>query len=143
MFCDLEDAVAPSAKAAARETIAEALNNLDWGKKPAVFASMILARNCHEDIITIVEKAGKNLDTIMLPKPLNAADVQFTDTLLSQLEMKLRLTHKIGLEVLIEEVEAMQNVAEIATSCARLDHDFRHGRLCRQPRAGDGKYRPV
>ena len=28
-----------------RETIAEALNNLDWGKKTAVFVSMILARN--------------------------------------------------------------------------------------------------
>ena len=57
----------------------------------------------------------------MLPKPLNAADVQFADTLLSQLELKLGLAHKIGLEVLIEEVEAMQNVAEIATSCARLN----------------------
>ena len=33
VFCDLEDAVAPSAKPAARETIAEALNNLDWGQK--------------------------------------------------------------------------------------------------------------
>lgn len=122
VFCDLEDAVAPSAKAAARETIAEALNNLDWGKKTrCVRVNDIGTQWCHEDIITIVEKAGKNLDTIMLPKPLNAADVQFADTLLSQLEMKLGLTHKIGLEVLIEEVEAMQNVAEIATSCARLE----------------------
>ena len=31
VFCDLEDAVAPSAKAGARDTIADALNNLDWG----------------------------------------------------------------------------------------------------------------
>ena len=57
----------------------------------------------------------------MLPKPLNAADVQFADKLLSQVEMKLGLERKIGLEVLIEEVEAMQNVAEIANSCERLE----------------------
>ena len=57
----------------------------------------------------------------MLPKPLNAGDVEFADKLLSQLEMKLGLEHKIGLEVLIEEVEAMQNVVEIANSCARLE----------------------
>jgi citrate lyase subunit beta/citryl-CoA lyase len=56
-----------------------------------------------------------------LPKPLNAADVQFADTLLTQLEMKLGLDNKIGLEVLIEEVEAMQNVNEIAKSCERLE----------------------
>ena len=76
---------------------------------------------CYEDIITIVEKAGKNLDTIMLPKPMNAGDVQFADKLLRQLEMKLGLEKQIGLEVLIEEVEAMQNVVEIANSCARLE----------------------
>ena len=30
VFCDLEDAVAPSAKVEARERIAWALNTLDW-----------------------------------------------------------------------------------------------------------------
>ena len=122
VFCDLEDAVAPSAKARARDTIAEALNNLDWGNKVrCVRVNDIGTEWCYEDIITIVEKAGKNVDTIMLPKPLNASDVQFADKLLSQLEMKLRLERKIGLEVLIEEVEAMQNVVEIANSCERLE----------------------
>ena len=122
VFCDLEDAVAPSAKAGARDTIADALNNLDWGNTVrCVRVNDVGTEWCHEDIITIVEKAGKNLDTIMLPKPLNSCDVQFADKLLSQLEMKLGLERKIGLEVLIEEVEAMQNVVEIANSCARLE----------------------
>ena len=122
VFCDLEDAVAPSAKAGARDTIADALNNLDWGNTVrCVRVNDVGTEWCYEDIITIVEKAGKNLDTIMLPKPLNAGDVEFADKLLSQLEMKLGLEHKIGLEVLIEEVEAMQNVVEIANSCARLE----------------------
>jgi citrate lyase subunit beta/citryl-CoA lyase len=122
VFCDLEDAVAPSAKAGARDTIADALNNLDWGKTVrCVRVNDVGTEWCYEDIITIVEKAGKNLDTIMLPKPLNAGDVEFADKLLSQLEMKLGLEHKIGLEVLIEEVEAMQNVVEIANSCERVE----------------------
>ena len=122
VFCDLEDAVAPSAKAGARDTIADALNNLDWGNTVrCVRVNDVGTEWCHEDIITIVEKAGKNLDTIMLPKPLNAGDVEFANKLLSQLEMKLGLEHKIGLEVLIEEVEAMQNVVEIANSCDRVE----------------------
>ena len=122
VFCDLEDAVAPSAKAGARDTIADALNNLDWGNTVrCVRVNDVGTEWCFEDIITVVEKAGKNLDTIMLPKPMNASDVQFADKLLSQLEMKLGLERRIGLEVLIEEVEAMQNVAEIANSCERLE----------------------
>ncbi|MEG9862407.1 MAG: CoA ester lyase [Parvularculales bacterium] len=122
VFCDLEDAVAPSAKPGARDTIAEALNNLDWGKTVrCVRVNDVGTEWCYEDIITVVEKAGKNLDTIMLPKPMNASDVQFADKLLSQLEMKLGLERRIGLEVLIEEVEAMQNVVEIANSCERLE----------------------
>ena len=122
VFCDLEDAVAPTAKIAARTTSIEALNNLDWGDKVrCVRVNDVGTQWCHEDIITIVEQAGENLDTIMLPKPRTAADVQFADKLLSQLEIKLRLKHRIGLEVLIEEVEAMQNLAAIANSCARLE----------------------
>ena len=122
VFCDLEDAVAPSAKAGARDTICDALNELDWGNTVrCVRVNDVGTQWCYEDIITVVEKAGHNIDTIMLPKPLTASDVQFADTLLSQLEMKLGLKHKIGLEVLIEEVQAMQNVNEIARSCDRLE----------------------
>ena len=122
VFCDLEDAVAPSAKAGARDTIADALNNLDWGNTVrCVRVNDVGTEWCYEDIISVVEKAGKNLDTIMLPKPMNAGDVQFADKLLNQLEIKLGLERKIGLEVLIEEVEAMQNVVEIANSCERLE----------------------
>ena len=122
VFCDLEDAVAPASKLAARNTTIDALNNLDWGKSVrCVRVNDVGTQWCHEDIITIVEQAGENLDTIMLPKPRTASDVQFVDKLLSQLEMKLGLSRRIGLEVLIEEVEAMQNLAAIANSCARLE----------------------
>ena len=122
VFCDLEDAVAPSVKVEARDKIAWALNNLDWGKKTrCVRINDVTTEWCHGDIITIVEKAGANLDTIMLTKPFCAADVIFLDRMLLQLEKKLKLERRIGIEVLIEEVQALQNVEEISRSSERLE----------------------
>ena len=122
VFCELEDAVAPSAKVEARAKIAWALNNLDWGKKTrCVRINDVTTEWCHGDIIEIVEAAGANLDTIMLTKPYTAADVIFLDRMLGQLEKKLKLERRIGIEVLIEEVQALQNVEEISRSTDRLE----------------------
>jgi citrate lyase subunit beta/citryl-CoA lyase len=122
VFCDLEDAVAPSAKVEARDKIAWALNNLDWGRKTrCVRINDVTTEWCHDDIITIVTKAGANLDTVMLTKPFNAADVMFLDRMLLQLEKKLKLERRIGIEVLIEEVQALQNVEEISRCSERLE----------------------
>ena len=122
VFCDLEDAVAPSVKVEARDKIAWALNNLDWGKRTrCVRINDVTTEWCHGDIITVVEKAGANLDTIMLTKPYSAADVVFLDRMLVQLEKKLKLERRIGIEVLIEEVQALQNVEEISRCSDRLE----------------------
>lgn len=122
VFCDLEDAVAPSAKVEARLNIANALNQLDWGRKTrCVRINDVTTQWCHDDIITLVEKAGHNIDTIMLTKPYKASDVLFLDSMLNQLEQKLGLERRIGIEVLIEEVEALQNVEAIATCSSRME----------------------
>jgi citrate lyase subunit beta/citryl-CoA lyase len=122
VFLDLEDAVAPSAKRAARKTIVEALNGIDWGKKTrCVRINDVTTEWCFEDVTEVVEGAGKNLDTIMLTKATRAADVQFVELLLNQLEAKLKLTRPIGIEVLIEEAAGLQNVEEIAASSPRLE----------------------
>src|SRR6202035_235901 len=62
-----------------------------------------------------------NLDTIMLTKAMRAADVQFVDLLLGQLEAKLGLERRIGIEVLIEEAAGLQHVEEIAAASPRLE----------------------
>jgi citrate lyase subunit beta/citryl-CoA lyase len=122
VFCDLEDAVAPSAKVEARGKIVHALNTLDWGKKTrCVRINDVSTPWCHDDIIEVVTGAGANLDTIMLTKPYSAADVIFLDRMLTQLEKKLGLEKSIGIEVLIEEVQALQNVEEISRSTPRLE----------------------
>jgi citrate lyase subunit beta / citryl-CoA lyase len=122
VFCDLEDAVAPAAKVEARSKVCWALNNLDWGRKTrCVRINDVTTEWCHGDLIEIVEKAGTHLDTIMLTKPYTAADVLFVDRMLTQLERKLRLQRRIGIEVLIEEVQALQNVEAIATCSDRME----------------------
>lgn len=122
VFLDLEDAVAPSEKRPSRKRIVDALNGLDWGRTTrCVRINDLTTEYAYEDIIEVVEGAGENLDVIMLPKAMSAADVQFVDKLLSMMEKKLGLKKRIGLDALIEEVEAMMLVEEIAASTPRLE----------------------
>lgn len=122
VFLDLEDAVAPSEKRPARAKIVDALNQLDWGRTTrCVRINDLTTEYAYEDIIEVVEGAGANLDAIMLPKAMSAADVQFVDKLLTMMEIKLKLPNRIGIDVLIEEVEAMMNVEAIAASTPRLE----------------------
>jgi citrate lyase subunit beta/citryl-CoA lyase len=122
VFLDLEDAVAPTEKRGARKTIVEALNGLDWGKKTrCVRVNDVTTEWCFEDIIEVVEGAGRNLDTIMLTKAMAAADVQFVSLMLDQLEKKLKLPRRIGIEVLIEETQGLQNVEAIAAASPRME----------------------
>ncbi len=122
VFLDLEDAVAPSAKVAARRTVIEAVNTLDWGRKTVcVRVNDTGNPNCHADIVEVVSGAGTRLDTIMLPKVVRARDVEFADTLLTQLEASSGLARHIGLEVLIEETEGLLNAHAIASASPRVE----------------------
>ncbi|MGE0599805.1 MAG: CoA ester lyase [Dehalococcoidia bacterium] len=123
VFLDLEDAVSPNEKVPSRKFIVEGLNNLDWGKKTrAVRINGTHTHWCYEDLVEVVTGAGKNLDVIIVPKPKSPRDVWFVDTLLTQLENQLGLEEgKIGLELLIEETEALARVEEIAACSPRLE----------------------
>jgi len=122
VFLDLEDAVAPSQKRDARKKIIQGLKELDWkGKTRCVRINDLTTEYAYEDIIEIVEGAGEHLDTIMMTKVQTVADVLFADKLLHQMEKKLKMKRKIGLEALIEEVEGMQNVDAIAACTPRLE----------------------
>ena len=122
VFLDLEDAVAPSAKVEARGKVVTALNTLDWGRKTrCVRVNDLTTKYAYEDIIAVVEGAGERLDTIMVPKVLSGADVHFAATLLHQIEQKIGLKRRIGIEVLIEEVQALKNVEEICDAHPRLE----------------------
>ncbi|MER5916689.1 CoA ester lyase [Streptomyces sp. NPDC001982] len=122
VFMDLEDACAVNAKVQARQNIVTMLNEAEWGRTiRAVRVNGLDTIWCHDDVIEIVTAAGENLDVIIVPKVRRARDVWWFDVLLSQLEAKLGLHRRIGLEVLIEEAEGLENAVEIATASPRLE----------------------
>lgn len=122
VFLDLEDAVAPKAKPQARTHAVHALNTLDWGRKTRCVRINALDTSFWlDDLIEVVTGAGANVDVIMVPKVMRASDVRVFDAVLTQLERKLGLKHRIGLDLLIEEVQALQNVEAIATAAPRVE----------------------
>jgi citrate lyase beta subunit len=124
IFLDVEDAVAPDDKERARQNIIEALNDLDWkahGKTISVRINGIDTHYMYRDVVDIVEQAGHKLDTILIPKVGVPADVYLVDAIVTQIEMYKGITHRIGLEALIETALGMANVEAIATSSRRLE----------------------
>lgn len=122
VFLDLEDACAPAEREAARGKAAAALRELDWGRTTrAIRMNGVHTRWAHGDVIEVVSGAREALDLIIVPKVREAREVWWVDVLLTGLEQTLGLTKRIGLEVLIEETEGLQNVAEIARASDRLE----------------------
>lgn len=122
VFLDLEDSISPNEKVAARAKVIHGLKTLDWGKKTrAVRINDLETEYAYQDIISVVEEAGEYLDVLIVPKVKTARDVWWVDVLLTQIEKRLRRARRISLEVLIEEVEAMLRVEEIARASSRLE----------------------
>ena len=124
VFLDLEDAVATSDKLQARKNIIEALNDIEWqrsGKTISFRTNGIDTQYMYRDVVEVVEKAGKNLDTILIPKVGVPADIYMVDALLTQIEKAVGITEPIGIEALIETALGISNVESIAGSSRRLE----------------------
>lgn len=124
VFLDLEDAVAPDDKVQARKNVIEALNNHDWrgnGKTISVRINGLDTHYMYRDVVDVVEQAGANLDTILIPKVGTTGDVYMVDAMVTQIEEAMGLENQIGLEVLIETALGMANVEAIATSSPRME----------------------
>jgi citrate lyase subunit beta / citryl-CoA lyase len=146
VFLDLEDACAPIAKEGARTTAVAALTGQDWGRSVrAVRINGLETPWCHGDIIEVVTGARDALDVLIVPKARSARDVWWVDVLLTQLETKLGLRRRIGLEVLVEESEGLANAVEIARASDRLEAIiFGAGDLSASQRARvDGNFDPA
>jgi citrate lyase subunit beta / citryl-CoA lyase len=122
IFFDLEDAVAPSGKVAARGQIVQALRTYPYDSKTKVVrVNGCDTEWCHDDIISMVEEAGDRIDCLMIPKVEDVDHVHFVDTLLTQLESKLKLERRIGLELQIESARGLENVGAIAAASSRAE----------------------
>jgi citrate lyase subunit beta / citryl-CoA lyase len=122
-FLDLEDAVAPNEKVAARAKVVEAIVKQDWDDR--VLCVRVNAWDTawtYNDVIEVVSGAGPRLDEIMLPKVQSAAEVVALDLLLTQIERNagLRPGH-VGIEAQIETARGLINVEEICAASPRLE----------------------
>ena len=124
IFLDLEDAVSPNDKITARANVIKTLNEINWREKGKTISVRINSLDTHymySDLVEIVEQAGENVDTILVPKAGTASDVYMVDCLLTQIETNKKIKKKIGIECLIETALGMSNIKEIATSSERLE----------------------
>src|SRR5919202_1290097 len=123
LFLDLEDAVAPGSKAAARANVVRALEELDWRGRPTFYRINALdTPHFYRDVIEVVEKAGDRLDLILVPKLERPGNLCTLDTLLTSVELNVGLEPgKIKLEAQIEPAEGLVNINAIAGSTSRLE----------------------
>jgi citrate lyase subunit beta/citryl-CoA lyase len=124
IFLDLEDAVSPNDKLAARENIIKALKEINWKEKGKTISVRINSLDTHymyRDVVDITEQVGDRVDTILIPKVGTDSDVYMVDCLLTQIETSKKIKNKIGLECLIETALGMSNIKEIAKSSDRLE----------------------
>jgi citrate lyase subunit beta / citryl-CoA lyase len=124
VFLDLEDAVAPVAKEAARANVVAALAEGGWGAGTvrAVRVNDWTTRWTVRDVLAVVEGAGADLDALVLPKVQTAEQVVALDLLLTQLEAGLGLpVGRIGIEAQVENALGLINVNAIAAASARVE----------------------
>jgi citrate lyase beta subunit len=122
-FLDLEDAVAPNEKAAARENVVRAIKELDWQGRLAFYRMNSLdTPYFYRDVIEVVEEAGEGLDLILVPKVERPEDLHTLDTLLRGVEANVGLEPgKIKLEAQIETATGLVNIDAIALAIERLE----------------------
>jgi citrate lyase subunit beta/citryl-CoA lyase len=115
VILDLEDAVAPSEKDAARELVSRALVSVDYGSAEKCVRINSLDTFFQEDLLAIVP-SGPNL--VMLPKVHSPDDVKALAARLDSLENHSR--KHIRILAIIESPQGLAEVYEIAKSHKRL-----------------------
>jgi citrate lyase subunit beta / citryl-CoA lyase len=120
VFLDLEDAVAPAAKAQARANAAAAVCG-DWGGRLiAVRVNDVASPWAHRDVLEVASTG--RVDAIVLPKVASPDHVVWLDLLLGQVEREVGLdVGQTGIEAQIEDASGLAAVNAIAAASARLE----------------------
>jgi citrate lyase subunit beta / citryl-CoA lyase len=120
VFLDLEDAVAPAAKAQARANAVAAAAG-DWGGRlVAVRVNDATTQWAHRDVLDVV--GGGRVDAVILPKVSSPDHVVWLDLLLGQVEREAGLpAGRTGIEAQIEDARGLAAVHAIAAASARLE----------------------
>lgn len=118
LVLDLEDSVAPAAKAEAREALVAFLSARPETPALAVRVNALDSRWFRDDVTVLVERAGAAIDSLVLPKVETAADLEAVDGLLDGLG---KPAAAIRTQALIETAAGLLHAGEIADASQRLD----------------------
>ena len=116
---DLEDAVSPAEKDAARLLVRNTMRYMDLdGCEIVVRINSVDTDFWRKDLDTVIPCKP---DVILLPKSAESADIRLVDEYISDLEEKLEL-QKGGVQImpLIETAMGVENAFAIASSCKRV-----------------------
>lgn len=116
---DLEDAVAPAAKDAARAGVVDFL--ADVGQSARVVSVRVNAPRtpwCHDDLIALAA-LPRLPHSVVVPKVESAGDLAFVERLLDGAERGSR--PPLGIQALIESASGLTRVDEISRASARLE----------------------
>jgi citrate lyase subunit beta/citryl-CoA lyase len=117
VMIDLEDSVAPDAKAAARQTVAEALRDGDWRARPRVFRVNALDSPWFvHDLVALLGGTAARVNLVVVPKVSSAADVHAVATVLRSLELASGYERPIGIEAQIESARGLIACEAIASA---------------------------
>lgn len=115
LVLDLEDAVAPAQKAAARKLVVDAVENGGYGRRELVIRINALNTEWGEDDLVAV--AGCRVDALCLPKVESAAQVQAVAAALDN----LRVRADLAIWAMLETPLGILNAHAIAGAHPRLN----------------------
>jgi len=115
---DLEDAVAPAEKEAARDVVA----SFDWSAhaRPPALAVRVNApgsRWCHQDLACVVQHVPAA--SIVLPKVESRGDLEFAERLLDGLEEESGRAEPVLVQALVETAAGLSGLAGIVAGARR------------------------
>jgi citrate lyase subunit beta / citryl-CoA lyase len=114
LIFDLEDAVAPAAKAEARNRVCAAAASGDYGERVVTIRVNSIATEWHRDDLVAAAQAGP--DAIVVPKISQAADVHAVEGLLRDAGSP----ESTAIWAMLETPQAILRAAEIAGASDRL-----------------------
>lgn len=119
LILDLEDAVSPDQKDAARLLVRNALDTFDYGRRELLVRINDLGTPYWQDDLRCVLPAGPHL--IMPPKVSGAEDIKVLDAFITEQEQLLgRAPGSFGILPLIETALGVEHAFEIASASSRI-----------------------
>ncbi|OQX89149.1 MAG: hypothetical protein B6D65_04680 [candidate division Zixibacteria bacterium 4484_93] len=118
LILDLEDAVAPSEKDAARILVKYAIKNLDWGNSELIVRVNPLYTDFGREDIRVIAPMAPNV--ILIPKCESARDVSAVEELVTDYARRQGVYEEIYLMPLIETAKGVLNAYEIASASPNI-----------------------